>query len=134
MQLALQPLPLEFKTRRITYMQKAKVEKSVRHLWSEDEIKLLKKLYPGGGAREIAERTGHPLASVRQQAYNMGITTREYQHRLWSADEIELLKKLYSNESIRSIAEKLGRSEGSVYGKAHTTGLKKETAPILFGP
>jgi len=59
-------------------MQKANVKKSRRHLWSEDEIELLKKLYPGGGAREIAKRTGHPLASVRQQAYNMGITTKQY--------------------------------------------------------
>ena len=58
--------------------------------WSEDEIKLLKKLYPLGRVREIAEQTGRPLTAVRQKAYKMGIKTRE--RRLWSANEIKLLK------------------------------------------
>ncbi len=73
-------MPLEFKTHRITDMKKVKLKKGVRRPWSEDEIKLLQKLFPSGRAREIANRTGRTLAAVRQQAYNMGITTREY-HR-----------------------------------------------------
>lgn len=111
---------------KLTYIEKVEIKKSSRRPWLKDEIKLLKKLFPSGGAREIAMRTGHPLAAVRQKAYDMGITTREYHRRLWSADETELLKRLYPNESIRNIADKLGRSEQEVYGKAHTIGLKKE--------
>jgi len=95
-------------------MQKAKDKKCVRRQWSEDEVKLLKRLFPIGRAREIAKRTGRSLAAVRQRAYSMGITTREYRRRLWSAEEIELLKKLYPNEILRSIADKLRRSEQSV--------------------
>jgi hypothetical protein len=51
-------------------MQKAKVKKSGRRPWSEDEVKLLKRLFPRGRAREITKRTGRSLAAVRQRAYD----------------------------------------------------------------
>jgi len=58
-------------------MVKAEIKKSSRLIWSEDEVKLLKKLFPLGRAREIAEQTGRPLTAVKQKAYYMGIKTRE---------------------------------------------------------
>jgi len=130
MKQALQPLPLEFKTHRITVMQKAKtkIRKNTWVAWSEDEVNLLKKLFLSGGAREISEQIGRPLIAVRQKAYNMGIKTRK--NRLWSADEVRLLKKLYPNEIVRSIADKLGRSYRAVGFKARTIGLKKEKYPL----
>ena len=85
-------------------------------VWSEDEVKLLKKLFPQGRAREIAKRTGRPLTAVRQKAYHMGIRTSE--HRLWSAGEIRHLKRLYPSEDVQSIADKLGRSYDAVAVKA----------------
>ncbi len=66
------------KTYRITDMRKAKTKKKARRAWTKDEVKLLNKLYPDGGAGEIAERIGRPLTAVRQKAYYMGIRTREY--------------------------------------------------------
>ena len=54
--------------------------------WSEDEVKLLKRLFPLGRAREVAKQTGRPLTAVRQKAYSMGIKTREL--HLLSAKEI----------------------------------------------
>jgi hypothetical protein len=130
MQPIFQPLPLEFNTYRITVMRttKTKRRKNTWIAWSEDEIELLKKLFPSGGAREIAKQIGRPLIAVRQKAYNMGIKTRG--NRLWSADEVRLLKKLYPNEIVRSIAEKLGRSYRAVGFKARTIGLKKEKYPL----
>ena len=68
--------------------------------WSKDEVKLLKKLFPRGRAREVAERTGRPLTAVKQKAYYMGIKTKE--RRLWSANEIKLLKKLYPKENTQA--------------------------------
>jgi len=96
-------------------MVKSKKKKGTA--WSKDEVKLLKKLFPRGRAREIAEQTGRSLATVRQKAYNMGINTRE--RRLWSAYEIELLK------NTQSIADKLGRPLESVKTIAYLNGLKK---------
>jgi len=104
-------------------MKKANTKKSGWVSWSEDEVKLLKKLFPRGRAREIAEQTGRPLTAVKQKAYSMGIKTREW--RRWSANEIKLLKKLYPSENTQSIADKLGRSSEWVRYKASLIGLKK---------
>ena len=104
-------------------MEKAEIKKNGWVAWSEDEVKLLKRLFPQGRAREIAERIGRPLTSVRQKAYSMGIKTREW--RLWSANEIKLLKKLYPTEDTQDIADKLGRSRISIRQKACNIGLKK---------
>ncbi|HUU17001.1 MAG TPA: hypothetical protein VMW72_07625 [Sedimentisphaerales bacterium] len=108
-------------------MAKSKKQKGVA--WSKDEVKLLKKLFPRGRAREIANQTGRSLAAVRQKAYSMRIKTRE--QSLWSATEIRLLKKLYPSENTQSIAGKLGRSRISIKQKACNIGLKKAaTAPV----
>jgi hypothetical protein len=109
---------------RITDMRKTKIKKRTSIAWSKDEVKLLKKLYPRGGAGEIAERIGRPLTAVRQKAYYMGIGTSE--HRFWSASEIRRLKRLYPSETIQSIADKLGRSFRSVVAKAFKLGLTEK--------
>jgi hypothetical protein len=109
---------------RITDMRKTKIKKRTSIAWSKDEVKLLKKLYPDGGAGEIAERIGRPLTAVRQKAYNMRIRTRE--NRFWSANEIRQLKRLYPSETVQSIADKLGRSYRAVVAKAYKLGLTEE--------
>ena len=101
----------------------AKNKKNSWVIWSEDEVKLLKRLFPCGRAREIAEQTGRPLTAVRQKAYSMGIKTREL--HLLSANEVKLLKKLYPTENTQSIADKLGLSSEQVRNKANYLGLKK---------
>ncbi len=107
----------------------AKNKKNSLVAWSEDEVKLLKKLFPRGRAREIAERIGRPLTAVRQKAYTMGIKTKECRH--WSANEVKLLKKLYPSENTQSIADKLGRTSEAVKRKASKIGLKKAgIAPV----
>jgi len=102
----------------------AKSNKNTLILWSEDEVKLLKKLFPKGKTRQIADQTGRTLAAVRRKAFKMGFKTRDW--RLWSADEIKLLYKLYQNQTIQSIADILGRSLNTVYKKASNLGLRKD--------
>jgi hypothetical protein len=101
----------------------AKSKKKGWIAWSEDEVKLLKRLFPLGRAREVAKQTGRALTAVKQKAYFMGIKTRE--RRLWTANEIKLFKQLYPTENNQSIADKLGRSSAAVKQKAYLTGLKK---------
>ncbi len=55
----------------------AKMKKNSRVAWSEDEVKLLKRLFPRGRAREIAEQIGRPLTAVKHKAYSIGIKTKE---------------------------------------------------------
>ena len=84
-------------------MEKVEIKKNGWVAWSEDEVKLLKRLFPHGRARKIAEQTGRPSTAVKQKAYSMGIKTGE--QRLWSANEVKLLKKLYPTENTQSIAD-----------------------------
>lgn len=96
--------------------------------WTKDDIKLLRKLYPHGNTRMIAERLCRPLTAVRQKAYDIGIKTDVY--RYWSEDELKQLAKLYPNTSTQQLAKKLSRSPGSIKTKAREMGLQKSPAYI----
>lgn len=102
-------------------MRKGITKKKVRRAWRKEEVKLLKKLFPRGRAREVAEQTGRSLEAVKHKAYKMGIRTRE--NRLWSADEIRQLKRLYPSETVQSIADTLGRTAWAIEAKAGQLGL-----------
>ena len=91
--------------------------------WTPDDIKLLKKLYPHGNTRMIAEKLCRPLTAVRQKAYDIGMKTDTYQY--WTDDDLKRLTKLYSNTSTKKLAELLDRSEGSIKTKARQLGLRK---------
>ena len=91
--------------------------------WTKDDIKLLKRLYPRGNTKMIAERLCRPLTAVRQKAYDMGMKTDIYNY--WTEDELKLLSKLYADTITDELAERFSRSAGSVKTKARQLGLKK---------
>jgi transcriptional regulator of aromatic amino acid metabolism len=91
--------------------------------WTKDDIKLLKKLYPHGNTKKIAERLNRPLTAVRQKAYDIGMKTDVYQY--WSKADMNLLKKLYPNTVTCELADRLGRSTGSIKTKARQLNLRK---------
>jgi len=91
--------------------------------WTEDDIKLLKKLYPRGNTKMIAQKLCRPLTAVRQKAYDMGMKTDIYHY--WTDDELKQLRKLYPNTITDKLAERFGRSPGSVKTKARQLGLRK---------
>ena len=91
--------------------------------WTEEEIRLLKKLYPKGKTKKVAEELGRPFTAVRQKAYDLGIKTKTYNY--WTKAELRQLKKLYSHTSIHALSRKFKRSEGSIRIKASQLNLKK---------
>ena len=91
--------------------------------WTEDDIKLLKQLYPYGNTKMIAEKLRRPLTAVRQKAYDMGMKTDIYNY--WTEDDLELLTKLYPNTITNELARRFGRTAGSVKTKARQLGLRK---------
>jgi hypothetical protein len=91
--------------------------------WTEDDIRLLKKLYPRGNTKMIAEKLCRPLTAVRQKAYDMGMKTDIYNY--WTEEDLELLTELYPNTMTSELAKRFGRSAGSVKTKARQLGLKK---------
>ena len=96
--------------------------------WTKDDIKLLKRLYPHGNIKKIAERLNRPLTAVRQKAYDIGMKTDVYNY--WTKEELQLLKKLYANTVTKELADRLDRSAGSVKTKARQLGLRKSKSYI----
>lgn len=91
--------------------------------WTQDDIKLLKRLYPRGNTRMIAEKLGRPLTAVRQKAYDMGMKTEVYNY--WTEDDLEILTRLYPEMETDELARRFSRSAGSIKTKARQLGLKK---------
>ena len=91
--------------------------------WTEDDIKLLKRLYPRGNTKMIAEKLCRPLTAVRQKAYDMGMKTDVYSY--WTEEDLELLAELYPDTVTDKLAERFNRSAGSVKAKARQLGLRK---------
>jgi len=107
---------------RIQGMKKAKIKKSSRRLWSEDEIKLLKKMYPGNSPKDIANELGRTVAAVVSKGCQLGLGKKP---RVWSKRELNLLKKLYPNKMAKEIAEQLGRPVKATEFRIFKLGLKK---------
>ena len=51
----------------------AKKKKLVTGLWSKDEVKQLKKLFPNRTTKEVADQLGRSLRSVMGKAEKMGL-------------------------------------------------------------
>ena len=57
----------------------AKRKKLVRGSWSKDEVKLLKKLFPGRSTQKVADELGRSLKSVQMKTSKMGLKkTKKY--------------------------------------------------------
>ena len=91
--------------------------------WTKEDIRLLKRLYPKGNIKKLAERLNRPLTAVRQKAYDIGMKSDVYNY--WTKEDLQLLRKLYANTVTAEIAARLKRSAGSVKTKARQLGLKK---------
>jgi len=103
-------------------MKKTGIKKSCRRLWSEDEIKLLKKMYPGNSPKDIANELGRTVAAVVSKGCQLGLTE---ELRVWSKRELNLLKKLYPSRTAQGIADQIGRSVQATRLRIHQLGLRK---------
>jgi len=50
-----------------------KSKKLVKGLWSKDDVKLLRKLFPSSPTAEIAAKLGRPTDAVKKKASRMGL-------------------------------------------------------------
>jgi hypothetical protein len=91
--------------------------------WTAADIELLKRLYPKGNSRMIAERLNRPLTAVRQKAYDMGMKTNVYFY--WTEDDLKLLAKLYPDMTNQELTSKFSRSERSIKAKAGQLKLRR---------
>lgn len=98
--------------------------------WTKEDIRLLKRMYPNGNIKKIAQRLGRPLTAVRQKAYDIGLKTNVYQY--WTKEDLLELARLYPNTPTARLAERFGRSSGSIKTKARELGLRKTEHYMQF--
>lgn len=94
--------------------------------WTKDDIKLLKKLYPHGNIKMIADKLCRPLTAVRQKAYDMGMKTDIY--RYWTEDALKLLAELYPDMTTEELTKRFNRSPGSIKAKVLQLRLRKSAS------
>lgn len=103
-------------------------------LWTEEETRLLKELYPkhGGTWEGWAEALpGRTLRAIYRRAYQLGVSCDGTRNQTgayprWTPEEIEILKEHYPmrGESWEGWADLLpGRNQRSIGQKAHTIGI-----------
>ena len=102
-----------------------KAKKNTQVRWSKDEVRLLKKLFPKGKAREIANQIGRSVNAVRIKAHKLGLR-KPNQYPVWSKKELNVLKKLYPTQTAQKIAGKIGRPVQAVRLRIFKLGLKKK--------
>ena len=97
-------------------------------LWSEAELKLVRKLYPLGKVKEIARRTGRTETAIKGRAQRLGVKGPAIQpaYPVWSKKELNLLRKLYPTTTAEAIAKRLGRSVHALRLRIVKIGIKKK--------
>ena len=97
--------------------------------WTKEQIDILVNEYKkrdgkrnGTFVKDLAEKLNKTESSIRNKAYELGITKRD---KYYTEEEIELLKKYYDTYSMNDLAEMLGRNESNIYRKMKQLGLKK---------
>ncbi len=48
-------------------------KKLTKGLWTKDDLKLLKKLFPGTATADVAAQLGRPTEAVKKKASRMGL-------------------------------------------------------------
>ena len=102
-------------------MVKKKDKRWVR--WSKDELRVLKRLFPVGKARQVADKVGRSLSTVKQKAYSMGLATRE--NRRWKVSEIKIVRTRFLTTDTQKLADRLGRTVLAVIARAGSMGIRK---------
>ncbi len=78
------------------------------HIWSVNEVKLIKKLYQCETAQSIADKLGISTNQVRYKASLIGIKKEgRTPARDWSRKDVTLLRKMYPNNSVPIITTNL---------------------------
>lgn len=101
--------------------------------WSIAEIKRLRKMAADGrSAREIAERLGRTVRTVRGAATQRGIVIRTIRQRtIWTQEMDDHLRAQYPHTLTASLAEQYGLRSTAIYARAQKLGLRK--SPELLG-
>lgn len=104
---------------------------SAKMPWSDHDVHCLRTGYElSHSVSEISALIGRTKGSIRNQAYKMGITTRDDS---WSEVEIAVLREAYNAAThigdLSGLPPRLGRSRTAISRKAAQLGLSDPTRP-----
>ncbi len=117
--------------------KKEKPMRKFRGIWTEQELDMLRKLYPLMTNTEIAKKLGRPKASVDKKGFDNGLKKAPEHRRMvaisnnkkrrnsWTKEEESTLKKMYMKHTYRELADILQRNPQSIQSKATKLGLWK---------
>jgi ribosomal protein L9 len=128
--------------------KKASSDKATRKfhgIWTEQELDMLRKLYPSMTNADIAKKLGRPKASVDKKGFDNGLK-KDPKHRRevailnnkkrrnsWTKEEEATLKKMYQKNTYREMANILNRNPQSIQSKATKLGLWKYNTIRMSG-
>lgn len=98
--------------------------------WSEEDERILRKLYPIRGTQGLIALLGRDPQAIRNKANRMGLKFSGYQDRDWTESEIRELKRRYPRGGVPAMREALpNRSRMAIYIKAREIGIKSVHGP-----
>ena len=93
--------------------------------WDEHNEKLLRKHYPKGDLKVLAEMIGVSVTAVRSRAKLLGLRRRVNKRVPWTDRKLAYLRKHYADMRAEDIAKKVRHTIVSVWRTASKLGLKK---------
>lgn len=99
--------------------------KNSRNFWTDQEVKLLRKIAPTTSIDDLVSVFNRSCHSIGVKASRLGIKIKEKRNKLWGNNEIQLLKEIYSVNSANEIAKIFNRSLASIQRKVYRLNLKK---------
>ncbi|MCR5044800.1 MAG: HNH endonuclease [Bacteroidaceae bacterium] len=93
--------------------------------WDEHKEKLLRKHYPKGDLKVLAEMIGVSVTAVRSRAKLLGLRRRVNKCVPWTDRQVKYLRKHYADMSCAELSKKVHHSACRVAAKAYRLGLKK---------
>lgn len=93
--------------------------------WSEEDIQLLRKLYPTTKNVLLRLTFGRSVKAIASRAKLLKIQKLDRYMSPWNEEMIATLKKLYANTTNEEIGKQVGMTPGAVAAKAYKLGLKK---------
>lgn len=99
----------------------------IKKKWTNEEIEILKKAYSerdplkiGNFISSLAKQLNRKESSIRNKAYNLGITARD---KYYTEEQIQFLKDNFNKLSYEDMAIKLKKDSKNVFRKCKELGL-----------
>lgn len=92
--------------------------------WTQEQIELLKRLYPENDNDYVATRIGLSPKAIKNKAIKLKLK-KTYGHHHFTEENVAYIKANFANTLSSVIAEKIGCTLRGLYNKAHALGLKK---------